>query len=66
MAIHIRRRGFILTLGGAVAWPFAARATARASYLNATDFASRLDRAIDRSERAKVIEGHAIRDENCG
>jgi hypothetical protein len=35
-------------------------------YLNGTDFASRLDRAIDRSERAKLIEAHAIRDENCG
>jgi|SRR6516162_6786441 len=35
-------------------------------YLNATDFAARLDRAIDRSERAKLIEAHAIRDENCG
>jgi hypothetical protein len=29
-------------------------------------FAERLERAIDRSERAKVIEGRAIRDENCG
>jgi putative ABC transport system substrate-binding protein len=28
MAIHIRRREFIVTLGGAVAWPFAARAQA--------------------------------------
>jgi len=35
-------------------------------YLDANDFASRLDRAIDRSERAKLIEAHAIRDENCG
>jgi hypothetical protein len=35
-------------------------------YLNASHFASRLDRAIDRSERAKLIEGHAIRDEGCG
>src|SRR6516225_10773039 len=26
MAIHIRRREFILTLGGAATWPFAARA----------------------------------------
>jgi hypothetical protein len=33
-------------------------------YLNATDFASRLDRAIDRSERAKVIEGTVIEDNN--
>jgi len=29
-------------------------------YLNATDFASRLDRAIDRSERAKLIEARAV------
>ena len=35
-------------------------------YLTSNTFAERLDRAIDRSERAKVIEGHAIRDENCG
>jgi hypothetical protein len=28
-------------------------------YLNANDFASRLDRAIDRSERARLIEGSA-------
>ena len=35
-------------------------------YLNANDFASRLDRAIDRSDRAKIIEGCAIRDEGCG
>jgi hypothetical protein len=26
MAIHIGRREFIITLGGAAAWPFAARA----------------------------------------
>ena len=26
MAIHIRRREFIVTVGGAAAWPFAARA----------------------------------------
>ena len=26
MAIHIRRREFIVALGGAAAWPFAARA----------------------------------------
>jgi putative ABC transport system substrate-binding protein len=26
MAIHIRRREFIVTLGGAASWPFAARA----------------------------------------
>jgi hypothetical protein len=29
-------------------------------YLNATDFASRLDRAIDRSERARLIEGQVV------
>ena len=32
-------------------------------HLNAQDFYSRLDRAVERSERAKLIEGHAIRDE---
>jgi hypothetical protein len=32
-------------------------------YLNAQDFASRLDRAINRSDRAKLIEGRAIQDE---
>jgi hypothetical protein len=31
--------------------------------LNGQDFYTRLDRAIERSERAKLIEGHAIRDE---
>jgi hypothetical protein len=31
--------------------------------LNANDFAARLERAVNRSERAKLIEGHAIRDE---
>jgi hypothetical protein len=29
-------------------------------YLTANDFASRLERAVDRSERAKLIEGQAI------
>jgi hypothetical protein len=32
-------------------------------FLSANDFASRLDRAIDRSDKARLIEGHAIRDE---
>jgi hypothetical protein len=32
-------------------------------HLNAQDFYSRLDRAVERSERAKLIEGHAIEDE---
>jgi hypothetical protein len=32
-------------------------------YLDASDFASRLERAVQRSDRAKLIEGHAIRDE---
>jgi len=32
-------------------------------YLTANDFAARLDRAVDASNRAKLIEGHAIRDE---
>ena len=32
-------------------------------HLNAQDFYSRLDRAVERSERAKLIEGHAIQDE---
>jgi hypothetical protein len=29
-------------------------------YLNATDFASRLERAVDRSDRARLIEGRAV------
>jgi hypothetical protein len=37
--------------------------TVAVGYLNEADFASRLDRAIDRSNGAKLIEGHAIRDE---
>jgi hypothetical protein len=32
-------------------------------YLTNDTFAERLDRAIDASNRAKVIEGHAIQDE---
>ncbi len=32
-------------------------------FLNANDFATRLERAVQRSDRAKLIEGHAIRDE---
>ena len=32
-------------------------------HLNAQDFYSRLDRAVERSERARLIEGDAIRDE---
>jgi hypothetical protein len=31
--------------------------------LNGQDFYNRLDWAIERSERARLIEGHAIRDE---
>jgi hypothetical protein len=31
--------------------------------LDGQDFYTKLDRAIERSERAKLIEGHAIRDE---
>ena len=31
--------------------------------LDGTAFAERLERAINRSDRAKLIEGHAIRDE---
>ena len=34
-------------------------------YLTNDTFAERLDRAIARSDRAKLIEGHAIRDEGC-
>ncbi len=32
-------------------------------FLDASDFATRLERAVQRSDRAKLIEGHAIRDE---
>jgi hypothetical protein len=32
-------------------------------YMSNDTFAERLERAINRSERAKLIEGHAIRDE---
>ena len=32
-------------------------------YFNGEDFAERLERAINRSNGAKLIEGHAIRDE---
>jgi hypothetical protein len=32
-------------------------------YMTNNTFAERLDRAIDRSDRAKLIEGHAIWDE---
>ena len=32
-------------------------------YFTSDTFAQRLDRAIARSDRAKLIEGHAIRDE---
>jgi hypothetical protein len=32
-------------------------------HLTGEDFCARLERAINRSERAKLIEGHAIRDE---
>ena len=32
-------------------------------YLDASDFASRLERAINRSNAARLIEGYAIRDE---
>ena len=34
-------------------------------YLDGNTFAEKLDRAIARSDRAKLIEGHAIRDEGC-
>ena len=34
-------------------------------YMTGDTFAERLDRAIARSDRAKLIEGHAIRDEGC-
>jgi hypothetical protein len=32
-------------------------------YLNAHDFASRLDRAIDRSDRARLIEGQVVKED---
>ena len=32
-------------------------------HFNGEDFAERLERAINRSNGAKLIEGHAIRDE---
>jgi hypothetical protein len=32
-------------------------------FLTANDFASRLERAVERSDRARLIEGRAIRDE---
>jgi hypothetical protein len=38
-------------------------ASVAVGYIDAQDFASRLERAINRSERAMLIEGHAIRDE---
>jgi hypothetical protein len=34
--------------------------TVAVGYLNEQDFASRLDRAIDRSDRARLIEGRAV------
>jgi hypothetical protein len=36
------------------------------NYLNSDDFATRLDRAIARSDRAKLIEARPIPDEACG
>jgi hypothetical protein len=35
-------------------------------HLTGQDFYNRLEHAINRSECAKLIEGRAIRDENCG
>ena len=36
------------------------RSAVAVGYLTANDFASRLDRAIDRSDRAKLIEARAV------
>jgi putative ABC transport system substrate-binding protein len=68
MAIHIRRREFIVTLGGAAAWPLAARAqqagkVARLGWLrlgSAADFADRVEALRTGLRELGYVEGKDI------
>jgi putative ABC transport system substrate-binding protein len=68
MAIHIRRREFIVTLGSAVTWPLAARAQqhakiARIGFLGlapASVFRTRLDALRAGLREVGLIEGKNI------